>query len=78
VTTLRVRAVPVGAALQLTRRALALGPERFTSAGVLAIMAEWWEYGRAGAGTLGDVFGQPGGDYDHPFTFALRILETSP
>jgi len=49
-----VRAIPLGAALQLSRRALALGPDRFTHRRVLEILV----------------------GSDHPFTFALRILET--
>jgi len=74
VTTIRVRAVPVGKALQLTRRALAIGP-RFTYAGALDLMGDWWEQDadwRRPANP--ELFP----DDAHPFTFALRILETSP
>lgn len=66
-TTIRVRAIPVGAALQLTRRALELGPH-FTYAGALELLAEWWT--RPWPAGLD-------GDLAHPFTFALSILETS-
>jgi len=75
-TTLRIRAIPYGAALQLTRRALALGPDRFTHRGVLELMAQWWEAGAAGwdaTNRLGILVAA-----GHPFTFALRILETLP
>ena len=66
-TTIRVRAVPVGAALQLTRRTLELGP-RFTFAGALELLAEWWELGQLPAECAGR-------DCQHPFTFALETLE---
>lgn len=65
VTSFRVRAIPVGAALQLSRRALALGPDRFTHRNVLELLAEWWRVG---------PLPFPGGE--HPFTFALAILES--
>jgi len=71
VTTIRVRATPVGAALQLTRRALALGPARFTQRSVLELLADWWSLGELPAECAGR-------DCQHPFTFALDSLETSP
>jgi len=74
-TTIRVRAIPVGAALQLTRRTLELGP-RFTFAGALELMADWWEAGAAGWDAA-DRAGRILAGSDHPYTFALRILETA-
>lgn len=71
-TTLRIRAVPVGAAIHLTRRALALGP-RFTIASVHDLMADWW----SGLETP-EVGNKLPGDLAHPFTWALKILETAP
>lgn len=75
-TTIRIRAVPVGAAIHLTRRALALGP-RFTYAGVLGLLGDWWDAGAAGWDAL-DREGRLVPDTTHPFTWALSILESQP
>ena len=69
-TTFRVRATPLGAALQVSRRLFALGP-RLTVPAVHQLMADWWMIDHM-AGV------EPGQDAGHPFTYALRILETPP
>lgn len=68
-TSLRIRAVPVGAAIALTRRALAVGGDRFTLPAVLEHMGRWWELDRV---PIPDTVPE----LSHPFTFALKILET--
>lgn len=72
-TTIRVRAIPVGAAIRLTRRALAIGP-RVTLPAIHGLMAEWWSV----SDYCGDNCGSWTGDYSHPFTSALRTLENAP
>jgi len=68
VTTFRVRAIPFGAAVQLTRRALALGPDRFTHRRVLEPLADWWKLGELPLSCAGHPC-------QHPFTFVLDSLE---
>lgn len=72
VTRFQVRTTPVGEAIQLSRRLFQLGP-RVTVPAVHQLMADWWN----GAGSRAVETAPPEVDYSHPFTFALRILETS-
>jgi hypothetical protein len=69
-TRFQVRAIPVGLAIQLSRRLLALD-HRVTVRSIHELVARWWEYGAAGW----DALTRDGIVRPHPLDFAIEELE---